>query len=445
MKQITPIRVMIEATLSASVFILLLGISTYLIYSKSIATLDAQIKIGLQSTVQAAATTIDGSLHQQITADTPPNSPIYATMAHQLEVIREASTDVRYIYTCILQDNVVKFVVNPSPQNDNDGDGKPDIPPRLMKVYKDAPNELIEALKHQSDGISPKAYRDRWGSFISAYAPFYNQKGQFVGVLAMDLELKHYYQRLQNIRDVFGKAKIIILFLGLIVGLVVWWLRSSDSHYVNRSYAEKQLYQQRLNRCAQVIQTLCKLNSYFYRRVDSYHREKQCVAWYEYGQSFVSRPTKVRSYQLDVWFKHLNRELKRYGALVHQFSAPQVIVAQFDGELILANFARIHSLIAHYQATPLAANTKVSEELLNDWLLTTYFYLDEQSRCHPDILWLTSPTQTEGVLSVNPDWRCTAIQLRTSFNSIHNAGVELIFGHKDYIELRWKVHKEDAA
>ncbi|MEI7377897.1 PDC sensor domain-containing protein [Dickeya chrysanthemi] len=231
-----------EALFASLIFIGLLGFSTYMVYHKSINALEQEIKIGLLSNVRSAATTLSGDDHQNITARTGRDDPVYQQLAVQLERIRQASQDVRYIYTTVLDQDKVRFVVNPSPQNDNDGDGLPDLPPALMQVYDNAPSELVDALREHKTGVSVQPYRDEWGVFISAYAPFYDRQGVFRGILAMDLELSSFYQRLEALNQVFRKAIITILFLGLVVGLAVWWMRRSSQQVRMQLTSREQAY-----------------------------------------------------------------------------------------------------------------------------------------------------------------------------------------------------------
>ncbi|MBX9447704.1 PDC sensor domain-containing protein [Dickeya chrysanthemi] len=239
----SPSRAALAQALFASlIFIGLLGFSTYMVYHKSINALEQEIKIGLLSNVRSAATTLSGDDHQNITARTGRDDPVYQQLAVQLERIRQASQDVRYIYTTVLDQDKVRFVVNPSPQNDNDGDGLPDLPPALMQVYDNAPSELVDALREHKTGVSVQPYRDEWGVFISAYAPFYDRQGVFRGILAMDLELSSFYQRLEALNQVFRKAIITILFLGLVVGLAVWWMRRSSQQVRVQLTSREQAY-----------------------------------------------------------------------------------------------------------------------------------------------------------------------------------------------------------
>jgi hypothetical protein len=230
----------LEAIMVGLIFSGLLGFSAYLVYNKSLSAMDEEIKIGLLSTAQSAATSIDGTLHRTFNADTNKDDPAYLSQALPLEKIRQASQDVRYIYTNILVDGKIYFVVNPSPQNDGDGDGEPDAPPALMDPYSDYAEELMQSLTEGVAYVSKEPYTDEWGTFISAYAPFYDDEGNLVGTLGMDLELAGFFQRLANIQVVFEKASITIFFLGLVVGLAVWYMRRSHYNELRNLYLLEQ-------------------------------------------------------------------------------------------------------------------------------------------------------------------------------------------------------------
>ncbi|MEI8634848.1 PDC sensor domain-containing protein [Vibrio sp. PP-XX7] len=61
-----------------------------------------------------------------------------------------------------------------------------------MTLYQDAPDELLMSLQHeQTKRLEPNPIRTS-GGVLSVPMPLYDADGIFVGVLAMDLELKHY-------------------------------------------------------------------------------------------------------------------------------------------------------------------------------------------------------------------------------------------------------------
>ena len=166
-----------------------MGVAIYFIYVRAVEALRAEIKEGLLRNVCAAATPIDGDLHKKFVSKESKDDPEYIAFQSKLEAVRQASKHVRYLYTNITKGGKVYFIANPSPQNDNDGDGKPDEAPQLMDPYLDAGDALLTALKEQCPCVDKEPYTDVWGTFYSAYAPFYDSKGHFVGTLGMDLEL----------------------------------------------------------------------------------------------------------------------------------------------------------------------------------------------------------------------------------------------------------------
>ncbi len=233
-KTITKIRPKIEAIATAFIVIVLIFFSTYLLYLKSIEALKEEIKIGLKSNVAAAATTIDGRIHRQFTRNTERSDSLFIAHNEPLERIRKAARNIRYIYTTILKEEKVYFVLNPSPQNDNDKDGFPDEAPALMDEYNNPAPELLSALTKQETIVS-NPYQDEWGVFISGYAPFYDNKGDFVGVLGMDLELSNFYTRLAPIKIAFEKTAVIILFIGLVMGLLILYIRKHTQSVIKNN------------------------------------------------------------------------------------------------------------------------------------------------------------------------------------------------------------------
>lgn len=219
----------LEAFAAALVFGGLLGFSSYLLYQKSLNALEQEIKLGLMSNVRAAAKTLPADLHQRLDASKGSDDPLYRQLASQMETIRQQTQDVRYIYTIVRDQGRPAFMVNPSPQSDGDGDGQPDVAPALLTPYVNAPTELIAALQQGDTRVSAHPYHDQWGTFISAYAPIVASDGQVVAILAMDLELSSFFHRLKPVSAVFGKAVLIIVFLSLTVGLLVYVLRGRAS------------------------------------------------------------------------------------------------------------------------------------------------------------------------------------------------------------------------
>jgi hypothetical protein len=218
----------LQGFLFAIIWLLVTNVTIYFIYVRSVEAVKEEIRDGLLRNVSVAATTIDGDKHRLFTAKTSPNDPVYLAFIRNMEEIRQAAKDVRYLYTNIVQDGDIYFIANGSPQNDNDNDGQPDVAPQLMDPYPDAGNALKEALTTESPRVDREPYTDIWGTFYSAYAPFKDSKGEVVGTLGMDLELTTLQQRLQPIGTAAQRAAFTSGILAILFGVAVWFFRSRN-------------------------------------------------------------------------------------------------------------------------------------------------------------------------------------------------------------------------
>jgi hypothetical protein len=218
----------IEGILFTLAWLTLTNITIYFIYVRAVEAVKEQIREGLLRNVSAAATMIDGDQHQTFTSKAFKNDPGYISLIKRLERVRKASSDVKYSYTNIIKDGKVYFIANGSPQGDNDKDGQPDEAPQLMDPYPDAGLALRNALQLQKPSVDKEPYTDAWGTFYSAYAPFKDSSGKFVGTLGMDLELVTLKARLVPIGVAAQRAALTSDILAILFGAAVWFFRSRN-------------------------------------------------------------------------------------------------------------------------------------------------------------------------------------------------------------------------
>ncbi len=219
------IRPSLEGLICALAMIVALCASTWFTYLRAREAVLREIREGLVRLASAAALSIDGDAHLLLTSPAQRTSPEFRAMADKLEAFREASAHVRYAYTNMLADGKVCFVVDDSPQFDIDGNGTPDPPPDIMSPYPDASPSLIRALKDQIATVDDEPYTDRWGTFISAYAPFFDSQRRFVGTVGLDLDLDDLDERLQPLQHALKRLSIISVLFGIFFGVLVWYFR----------------------------------------------------------------------------------------------------------------------------------------------------------------------------------------------------------------------------
>jgi GAF domain-containing protein/HAMP domain-containing protein len=201
-----------------------LAVSTVLVVTLSLSALyfDARTRIRqdvrqrLHDIVSIAAQQIDADAHSTLTDPDQENSTTYLQVKHTLQQVRDIGSDLYYVYTMRLDaDGRIRFVV--------DAEENPDEIAHLDEVYDDA-SDMIEAnivtLDHPI--VEEEFYTDKWGTWLTGYAPFYRPDGRREGVLGIDIKadrVKIYERRLLwRGLAVFGATLPLALLFGWLLG-----------------------------------------------------------------------------------------------------------------------------------------------------------------------------------------------------------------------------------
>jgi signal transduction histidine kinase/CheY-like chemotaxis protein len=185
-----------------------------------------EVRSDLRRTAVVAAASIDSDLHRQLTDPALEDSPAYQQAVAPLRNILRSSTSIRFIYTLVLKDGKVYFVLDPTPKGDADGDMVEDHS-FLMDVYEEANPVLRAVLAGGPAATDPEPVTDRWGTTISGYAAFHDDLGNAVGCVGVDIDLDNYEQRLSGMRSAMGLGVLLALGCSALVGVVV--ARSTSS------------------------------------------------------------------------------------------------------------------------------------------------------------------------------------------------------------------------
>ncbi|MBF0545114.1 MAG: cache domain-containing protein [Candidatus Riflebacteria bacterium] len=220
-----------EGLLSGIVMLVILSFSVWFMYWRGYDAVLQEIKDGLGRLASVAALSVDGDVHRSFKSTEQKNDPNFIKMSNQLEEIRKAMKNIKYIYTNVMVGDKVYFVLDPSPQDDNNGDGKPDEPAVLFsEEYSEAPETMKKALREHITVVEDIPTSDRWGTFLSAYAPFFDKKGEFVGILGLDLELTGFKERLKNVLSSTKRLAIISVVFAVLFGVSMWFNRKFAMH-----------------------------------------------------------------------------------------------------------------------------------------------------------------------------------------------------------------------
>jgi len=218
----TPRRVsiilVIFILLTTSVTILSLSLETK-------AALKESVQDKLISVAAIAASEIDGDSFARLQAG-DENSVDFIRIRDQLHQVKEASPDIRFIYTMRKQGDRVEFVV--------DGDyGYEDEGAVIGTEYPQAGPELLAGF------LGPSADKeftsDQWGTVLSGYSPVRNSAGAVVGIVGVDMDSSTVTAKMNRINMILYLVGIIAMFFVTLGIIVAERRRAIDEHNVEAS------------------------------------------------------------------------------------------------------------------------------------------------------------------------------------------------------------------
>ena len=208
---------------AAAFFLLAAMLNGILAYSATEA-LRMEIQERLLGLAKTAALLTDGDAHQSITTPAQKDSAIYLSVQAPYRHLIAANPDLRYIYTNVMVDGKAHFIIDTQPAviEADDGTTRKDTA-AVMELYEDPSPYYWRALNERLALVEPKPYSDSWGTFLSAYAPFYNSKNEFIGTVGVDINAKTY---LKEVNAVWRMAALGTIF-ALLVSVTLFYLITS--------------------------------------------------------------------------------------------------------------------------------------------------------------------------------------------------------------------------
>ena len=217
-----------EALLVGGTIFLVTFFVSYFIYHHALNAQRGEIKEGLIRAALIVASSLDGDVHKQFVDPKQETGELYLSFIKPLQTALDQDKDIAFVYTAIMRGDKVHFIVDPTPPGDNDGDGVDDKA-HIMEVYEDPPSEIVAALKQQKIQVTQAPYTDKWGSFMSAYVPFNDSQGNFVGVFGIDITADNYFTRLAPMLRATVRAMVAGFFVSFLVAALVWFMRNFGS------------------------------------------------------------------------------------------------------------------------------------------------------------------------------------------------------------------------
>ena len=190
--------------------IVLISLSLVLLTNQLVKTLIFQdVQTQLRDIAAVGTLMIDGDAHRTLISADQENTSAYKNIKDKLYALKTRTTGVRYVYTMRQQaDGTILFVVDAEQDISNIS--------HVGDIYMKPSEALLQVFKDKSQIIVEDHFTtDKWGTWVSGFAPFYAADGKFEGVLGVDISAQH-------VKDYQAKAlQFIFIATGVIIGFML--------------------------------------------------------------------------------------------------------------------------------------------------------------------------------------------------------------------------------
>lgn len=198
-------------TLAVSASVLLI------VYQQAQSALTANLRSRLENLAVIAAGEMEAELLAGLNAPEQMGTPSYRRACEPLLRLRAAVPDVFYAYAVTVRGEDAVFLLDTSYYIRNDGDNT--VVAQTGEVYADAPEALHAAWRERRVASSAEPYADKWGVFLSAFAPVADGKGGAAGLVGVDISLREFSLLLRPLNWALGVAAGLSLLGSAGIGL----------------------------------------------------------------------------------------------------------------------------------------------------------------------------------------------------------------------------------
>ncbi len=162
------------------------------------------------------------SMGMRIAASFPksrPGSPAHLALLAPLVKFHQATSDIIYVYTAVLEHGRVYYILGTDYLYRVAGDTEP--PELIMAPHDTVDPTLRRALERHVTAVNEEPVKEAVRSYMSAYAPFFDHNGRFVGVIGVDMWVRNFDARIDAIRRAGIGAFAAVALLSVLTGFVV--------------------------------------------------------------------------------------------------------------------------------------------------------------------------------------------------------------------------------
>jgi signal transduction histidine kinase/CheY-like chemotaxis protein len=195
------------------------------LWSEAVAEHRRGLRENLIRVAEAAASVVDTELHDHIRSPEQLDSPEYLRAIAPLRDMMGRITGVKYIYTFTEDEEGIRFVLDAATPGDHDDDGVEDRAD-VWELYEDSDPAMKLVLGAAGElpiaVASDRPYTDKWGTFMSGFAPLLDRFGRPKGGVGIDMDAKDYFDRIGAMRRAALYGLLPAFGASACVGLIVW-------------------------------------------------------------------------------------------------------------------------------------------------------------------------------------------------------------------------------
>jgi GAF domain-containing protein/methyl-accepting chemotaxis protein len=207
----------------AVIGILASAIAMFLSYLQSRNNLFEEKQDKLTAIVANAALQIDGDQHALLNTPADMESDAYRELQQKGFAIAATDTEILYVYTMRKDETgSIYFVLDAG--HEPGGTPQEYEPSEIGLAYESPTDLLSDNFETMSDPIvEPDFYTDEFGTYLTAYAPFYRSDGSLEGVVGIDILAQNVVAQQVEFIETF----LLLFVLSAAGSAVLGWLAGS--------------------------------------------------------------------------------------------------------------------------------------------------------------------------------------------------------------------------
>lgn len=218
------IRALKDAALLGATIALVVTVTLGWVHQHAKELIDQAVHQELLWKATAAAASVDPAKHRQITRPGQHTEPLYQEAIAPLAAFHQSVDALTYVYTTVRPESEIFFLLDTAwimKQYDSDL-----IPSGVMEPYSEPDEALLRTFETGVAQVG-EVLIDEWGSFISGFAPIFDESGTLIAVAGVDLDAADYLHRLGEIFEILLYALALSLVLIALISYIIYRVRVS--------------------------------------------------------------------------------------------------------------------------------------------------------------------------------------------------------------------------